>query len=182
MTHLQKKNPGRRVPAWCLLLAGLLLLWRGVGHAQVTTAALRKDLKKDFGAVGDGRTNDQAAFEKAADFFNKRAQTPAGTAPAVLAIPKGVYLVGRQDAAGNGADVLALTGCRNLRIVGQDSALTLIRYAEGLRYGAFDPATRQPYESPKAFFTDWAWGARVGTCINLQKCENVEVSGLDLDG
>ncbi|AMR27444.1 hypothetical protein A0257_10280 [Hymenobacter psoromatis] len=154
----------------------------GVGHAQATTAALRKDLKKDFGAVGDGRTNDQAAFEKAADFFNKRALTPAGTAPAVLAIPKGVYLVGRQDAAGNGADVLALTGCRNLRIEGQDSTRTFIRYADGLRYGAFDPATRQPYESPKAFFTDWAWGAKVGVCISLQKCENVEVSGLNLDG
>ncbi len=182
MTRLRKKNPGRRLPAWRLLLAGLFLLWRGVGHAQATPAALRKDLKKDFGAVGDGRTNDQVAFEKAADFFNKRAQTPAGTAPAVLFIPAGTYRVGRQDAAGNGADVLALTGCRNLRIVGQDSARTLIRYADSLRYGAFDPATRQPFESPKAFFTDWAWGARVGTCVSLQKCENVEVSGLGLDG
>ena len=159
-----------------LLLISLMPL---LTQAQPT---LRKDLKRDFGAIGDGRANDHAAFQRAADFFNKRAQTPAGTAPAVLFIPAGTYRVGRQDAAGNGADVLALTGCRNLRIRGQDSARTRIRYADSLRYGAFDPATRLPYESPKAFFTDWSWGARVGTCINLQKCENVEVSDLSLDG
>ena len=143
---------------------------------------LRKNLKRDFGAVGDGRANDHAAFQRAADFFNKRAQTPAGSAPAVLFIPAGTYRVGHQDVAGNGADVLALTGCRNLRIIGQDSARTLIRYADSLRYGAFDPAMRLPYESPKAFFTEWSYGARAGTCINLQKCENVEVSDLRLDG
>nr|WP_262903473.1 right-handed parallel beta-helix repeat-containing protein [Hymenobacter psoromatis] len=145
-------------------------------------ATLRKDLKRDFGAVGDGRANDHAAFQRAADFFNKRALMPAGARPAMLFIPAGTYRVGRQDAAGNGADVLPLTGCRNLRIVGQDSTHTIIRYVDSLRYGAFDPATRLPYESPKAFFTDWAWGARVGNCINLQKCDNVEISGLNLDG
>ena len=145
-------------------------------------APLRKDLRRDFGAVGDGRADDHAAFQRAADFFNRRARTPAGAAPAVLFIPAGTYRVGRQDAAGNGADVLALTGCRNLRIVGQDSARTLIRYASGLRYGAFDPATGRVYEAPQAFFTDWKYGARVATCINLQKCENVEVSDLSLDG
>ena len=182
MNHLRKKKSGRRAPAWCLLLAGLLLLSRGVGHAQATTAALRKDLKKDFGAVGDGRTNDQAAFEKAAYFFNKRAQTPAGTAPAVLAIPKGVYLVGRQDAAGKGRDVLHLVGCRNLAIEGADSASTEIRYAPGLRYGAFDPATKKPFEAPGALFTDPNYAAIVGTCIVLQNCEGVAISGLAING
>ena len=158
------------------LLASLLPVF---AHAQPT---LRKDLKRDFGAVGDGRADDHAAFQRAADFFNQRAQTPAGAAPAVLFIPAGTYRVGRQDAAGNGADVLPLTGCRNLRIVGQDSARTRLRYADGLRYGAFDPATGRPYEAPQAFFTTWSYGARVGICINLQKCENVEVSDLSLDG
>ncbi len=182
MKHLRKKNPGRRLPAWSLLLAGLLLLLRGVGHAQTTAAVLRKDLKKDFGAVGDGRTNDQVAFEKAADFFNKRAQTPAGTAPAVLTIPKGVYLVGQQDAAGKGRDVLHLVGCRNLTIQGADSASTEIRYAPGLRYGSFDPATKKPFEAPAAFFTDPNYAAIVGTCIALQNCENVAVTGLAING
>lgn len=182
MTRLRKKTSGCRLSTWRLLLAGLLLLWRGVGHAQATTAALRKDLKKDFGAVGDGRTNDQAAFEKAADFFNKRAQTPVGAAPAVLTIPKGVYLVGHQDAAGKGRDVLHLVGCRNLTIQGADSASTEIRYASGLRYGSFDPATKKPYEAPAAFFTDPNYAANVGTCIVLQNCESVAVTGLAING
>ena len=162
-------------------LIALLLLYLLALSTQAQPT-LRKNLRRDFGAIGDGRANDHAAFQRAADFFNKRARTPAGSAPAVLFIPAGTYRVGHQDAAGNGADVLALTGCRNLRIIGQDSAHTLIRYADSLRYGAFDPATRLPYESPKAFFTEWSYGARVGTCIKLQKCENVEVSNLRLDG
>lgn len=160
----------------CLLV---LLLLSGQARGQ---GVLHKDLKKDFGAVGDGRTNDQAAFQKATDFFNKRAQTPAGTGRAVLRIPAGTYLVGQPDAASNVADVLSLTGCRNLTVLGDDSATTEIRYADALLYGAFDPATRQMYESPKAFFTDWNWGVRVGTCLNLRQCDNVEVANLRLNG
>ncbi|WP_166648079.1 right-handed parallel beta-helix repeat-containing protein [Hymenobacter sp. UV11] len=164
------------------MLVSLFLLLRGVGHAQSNVAVLRKDLKKDFGAVGDGRINDQAAFEKAADFFNKRAQTPAGTAPAVLAIPKGVYLVGRQDAAGKGSDVLHLVGCRNLTIQGADSASTEIRYASGLRYGSFDPGTKKPFEAPAAFFTDPNYAGIVGVCLSLQNCENVAITSLAING
>jgi len=181
MKQMQKKIRCR-LPVWSFLLLSFLLVWRGVGHGQSAPTALRKDLKKDFGAVGDGRTNDQAAFEKAADFFNKRAQTPGGTAPAILAIPKGVYLVGRQDVAGNTPDVLRLAGCRNLTIQGADSASTEIRYVSGLRYGSFDPATQKPFEAPNAFFVDRKYAAIAGTCIVLQNCENVAVVGLAING
>jgi hypothetical protein len=164
---------------WHLLLAGLWLL-ACPAPAQTT---LRKDLKKDFGAVGDGKTNDHAAFEKAADFFNQRAKTPAGSAPAVLTIPKGVYLVGRQSPPANkGADVLRLAGCRNLTIQGADSASTEIRYASGLRYGAFDPATQRPFEAPTAYFVDGSYAAIAGICIVLQNCENVTITGLAING
>jgi len=171
-----------RLGTWRLLLGSLLLL-AGLAQAQTTATPLRKDLKKDFGAVGDGKTNDEAAFQKAADFFNKRAQTPAGAAPAVLAIPRGVYLVGRPNPLGNGgSQVLALAGCRNLTIQGADSATTEIRYASGLRYGAFDPASQKPFESPTAFFVDRNYAAAVGICILLQNCENVTVAGLAING
>jgi hypothetical protein len=161
---------------------GVVWLAAWLPLAAPAQARLTKDLKKDFGAVGDGKANDQLAFERAAEFFNKRAQTPAGTAPAVLAIPKGVYLVGRQDAAGNSGDVLKLVNCRNLTIQGADSASTEIRYARGLRYGAFDPKTHQPYEAAAAFFTDPNYAARLGTFLVLQACEGVEVSGLAVNG
>lgn len=171
---------------WVRLERIVLGLWVLLGsyqaHSQATTTVVRKDLKKDFGAVGDGKTNDQAAFQKAADFFNQRAKTTAGSASAVLAIPKGTYLVGQQDAAGQGADLLHLVNCRNLSIQGADSATTVIRYADGLRYGAFDPATRKTYEAPTAFFSDPKYAHRTGTCIILQGCEQVQVSGLAVDG
>jgi hypothetical protein len=158
--------------------------WVAVWMPEIAAAQTRltKDLKKDFGAVGDGKANDQLAFERAAEFFNKRAQTPASTAPAVLTIPRGVYLVGRQDAAGNSSDVLKLVNCRNLTIQGADSATTEVRYASGLRYGAFDPATHKPYEAAAAFFTDPNYAARIGTFLVLQGCEGVEVSGLAVNG
>ena len=168
--------------AWHLVLAGLLLL-AGPALGQGAAATLRKDLKKDFGAVGDGKTNDQMAFQKAADFFNQRAKTPAGAAPAILAIPKGVYLVGMQNPlGGDGLNVLGLSGCRNLTIQGADSATTEIRYASGLRYGAFDPASQRPFEAPNAFFVDRKYAAIVGTCLVLYNCENVTVTGLALNG
>jgi hypothetical protein len=184
MTLMKIHNPvaATRLHAWYLLLTGLLLL-AGPALAQTAPATLRKDLKKDFGAVGDGKTNDQAAFQKAADFFNQRAKTPAGTAPALLVIPKGVYLVGRQNPLGDdGINVLSLAGCRNLTIQGADSATTEIRYASGLHYGAFDPASQRPFEAPNAFFVDRKYAAIVGTCIVLQNCENVAVTGLAING
>jgi hypothetical protein len=153
----------------------------GSGLRASAQATLHKDLKKDFGAAGDGRTDDQAAFQKAAAFFNQRAQTPAGAGRAVLHIPKGVYRVGHPS-PGDLGDLLHLTGCRNLAIAGDDSATTEIRYADSLRYGTFDPATHQFYEPPTAFFADWGWGVRGGTAIVLQGCDNVEVTNLAING
>jgi hypothetical protein len=173
---------GWRLLGRTLLSSVWVLLASYSAYSQATATVLRKDLKKDFGAVGDGRTNDQAAFARAADFFNKRAQTPDGAGRAVLSIPKGVYVVGPPDAAANGTDVLRLVGCRNLLIQGADSATTEIRYASGLRYGAFDPATKRPFEAPTAFFSQPDYAARGGVCINLQGCDNVEVAKLAING
>ncbi|RZK45377.1 MAG: hypothetical protein EOO59_21190, partial [Hymenobacter sp.] len=159
---------------------GCLLVLGGSPKASAQ-ATLHKDLKKDFGAVGDGRTDDQAAFQKAAAFFNQRARTPAGAGRAVLRIPKGVYRVGHPG-PGDLGDLLHLSGCRNLTIAGDDSATTEIRYADSLRYGTFDPATHAYYEPPTAFFADWGWGVRGGTAIVLQGCDNVEVTNLTLNG
>ena len=166
-------------------VAWLICLLAGSSAAlgQATPLVLRKDLKKDFGAVGDGKINDQAAFERAAAFFNTRAQTPAGaTGRAVLRIPKGVYLVGRQDSAGKGADLLRLVGCRNLTVAGDDSATTEIRYAKGLRYGSFDPVSKKPYEAPTAYFDDHRYSATGGTCVVLQGCDNISIRNLSLNG
>ncbi|TVT41788.1 hypothetical protein FNT36_10220 [Hymenobacter setariae] len=159
-------------------LVALLLL---VGYAAAAQAVLHKDLKKDFGALGNGRANDHAAFVRAADFFNQRAKTPAGAGRAVLHIPAGVYRIGQPNTSSLG-DALSFVGCRNLSIVGADSATTEIRYADSLRYGAFDPTTHAVYESPKAFFTEWSWGVGGGIAMSLQDCENVQVTNLTING
>ena len=153
----------------------------GAAYAQ-GGAVLRKNLKTDFGAVGNGKTNDQAAFERAAVFFNKRAQAPAGTGTAELRIPKGVYLVGRQNASNQGVNVLHLVGCRNLTVTGDDSATTEIRYVSGMRYGSFDPASTQPFESPSAYFTKGSHAFSGGTCFVLEGCDNVQVVDLAFNG
>ena len=162
------------------LLLSCLLVLAGSPSARAQ-ATLHKDLKKDFGAVGDGRTDDQAAFQKATVFFNQRAQTPAGAGRAVLRIPAGVYCVGRPGLAEMG-DLLHFIGCRNLAIVGDDSATTEIRYADSLRYGSFDPSTHLPYESPLAYFTDGRYAKSLNTAIVLVRCENVEIANLRLNG
>ena len=160
-----------------LLLALLLLVL--LASAVQAQALLRKDLKKDFGAVGDGRANDQVAFQKAAAFFNQRAATPAGAGRAELFIPAGTYRVG-EPGPGDVPSLLTFSGCRNLRIAGADSATTVIRYADGLRYGTFDPTTHEPYDPPTAYAT--TNGVGVGTAISLLGCDNVEVADLSLDG
>jgi hypothetical protein len=178
LTNRRNKWSGFAALLWsCVLLA-----FSSSGTEQAARSVLRKDLKKDFGAVGDGKTNDQAAFERAADFFNKRAKTAGAAGPAELHIPRGVYLVGRQDSANKGADVLRLVGCRNLSVVGDDSATTEIRYAPGLRYGSFDPVSKKPYEAPTAYFDDHKYSAIGATCIVLQGCDNVTVANLSLNG
>jgi hypothetical protein len=173
LNYLLEYKGGKSVMAVLLLLLS--------GFATLAQPTLHKDLKKDFGAVGDGRTNDQAAFQKAADFFNQRAKTPAGAGRAVLHLPPGTYLVGEPGPA-TVPDVLALRNCRNLSIVGADSATTEIRYADGLYYGTFDPATHLPYEGPTAFFTANGYALHGSTTINLQNCDNVEVANLRLNG
>lgn len=156
---------------------GICLLVNQLASAQ---APLRKDLKKDFGAVGDGLADDQDAFHRAASFFNERAKTPAGAARAVLYLPAGTYRVGTPG-PGSLASLLVLQGCHNLTVAGADSAHTIIRYADGLRYGTFDPATHVPTDPATAYATP-AGGVGGGTAIELRGCDNVEVRDLALDG
>jgi hypothetical protein len=165
--------------AFIYALGGWLLLAGSLRAAAQAT--LHKDLKKDFGAVGNGSANDQAAFAKAADFFNQRARTPAGAGRAVLHIPAGVYRVGQPNTSSL-SSLFTLTNCRNLSILGADSATTEILYADSLRYGAFDPTTHEVYEAPKAFFTEWSYGVGGGTALVLQNCDNVQVANLTING
>ncbi len=135
----------------------------------------------DFGAKGDGKTSDQKAFEKAADFFNRRGGNGR------LVISKGTYVVGRQEFTGGqkgkpayyGRDVLRFSHVKNMEVVGKDGAV--LRYADSLRFGAFDPTSGRVFPNQK-YFVKYAYAAFLGNCILIDSSEKVSIKNLELDG
>jgi len=146
-------------------------------YSQVT---LVRDIKS-FGAKGDGRTNDHAAFERAAAFFNSRKGN--GT----LIIPRGIYIVGKQIITNGkegrlnweGQDVLHFSNVRNLTIKGMPG--TVVRYTGGMKFGSFDPGSGKPRQG-NSYFVDARYGASIGLCISIDQSQNVTIAGLELDG
>lgn len=101
-----------------------------------------------------------------------------------LTIPCCEYKVGRQQTGGatayTGADVLAFKEVHDLTIEGEPGAV--IRYRDGLRFGAFDPKTGLPFEHGDNYFAVPEYIGRIGYCISLEGCDNIEVKGVELDG
>lgn len=135
---------------------------------------------RSFGARGDGKTNDQNAFEKAAEFFNKRGGNGK------LVISKGVYVVGKQTFTSvadkplyEATDVLHFTNIANFVLEGKQGAV--LKYRNDLRFGAFDPNTRRPHHAP-GYFVNIKFAAMLGHCIFFDNCKNVSITGLELNG
>lgn len=140
---------------------------------------------KDFGAKGNGRTNDQDAFVKASAFFNQRKGNGK------LIIPKGTYLVGRQKFTANaknghnyvGEYALDLRDCNNMMIEGQAA---ILKNNDSLRIGAFSPETGKPFKhsmkdiNVKIEYLDYATSP--GNIIFTSGCSNIKISGLTIDG
>lgn len=158
------------------LFAGLLILNPVFAQKYVV-----RDIRS-FGAKGDGKRDDQPAFEKAAAYFNKRGGNGK------LTISKGVYMVGKQTFTGGtngkpayeGITVLSFSGVKNLKVTGAAGAI--VRFRDSLRFGAFIPATGMPYDHGTNNFTDYSYAAFIGMCIYFEKCSNISVSNLVLDG
>ncbi|MEO8762636.1 MAG: right-handed parallel beta-helix repeat-containing protein [Ginsengibacter sp.] len=135
-----------------------------------------------FGAKGDGKTNDQAAFKAAADFFNARGGNGR------LVIPKGTYIVGKQVYSGGqlnkpvymGEDVLDFSNVKNVSIAGKAGAI--IKYQDSLRLGAFTPETGKAYDHGNNYFVNPAYVAVIGNCISFENCSGITISNISLDG
>lgn len=115
-----------------LFIIAVFLLIQGYSQAPIT-----RDIKS-FGAKGDGKTNDHAAFVIAAAFFNQRGGNGK------LLISRGIYIVGKQllnqgEFTWQGQDVLHFTSVKNLIIEGVPGAV--LKYSGAMKYGSFDPAT-----------------------------------------
>ncbi len=138
----------------------------------------RIDLKRDCGAQGDGKTNDTAAFQQAAERIQKAG---GGT----LIIPKGVYVVGRQTHEPGKTPyyrrepIFYVKGVKYLVIEGNGA---LIRIAPGLRFGSFHKDTGERYDPPAMPFTDYNYAVAVGSIIHVDESRNIEIRDLELDG
>jgi polygalacturonase len=156
-----------------LLLTLLFALLANMSYSQPVKINI-----KSFGAKGDGKTNDQAAFKKAELYFQKRGGY--GT----LYIPKGIYRVGKQNHDGSnsflkGEDVIHLSNLKNLSILGEKGSV--IKYIDGLYFGSFDTSTRKKL-THTTYFTNYANLATVGHCFYLSACDNIKIQNLELDG
>jgi hypothetical protein len=158
-----------------ILLVGLVLSTSSL-FAQSITKSIR-----DFGAKGDGKTNDTEAFNKASEFFNKR------NGNGILKIPKGIYIVGKQAYNPNsqpqrpfqGLPVLYFNNCKNMQVIGFKGSV--IKYKDSLKFGAFNPNTLQKHDS-KSNFIDLAYMADLSNCITVYNSSNVKISSIECNG
>jgi hypothetical protein len=134
-----------------------------------------------FGARGDGRFNDSAAFRRLAQAVNL-----AGGGRIVLR--RTVYLVGEQERGLPGSPfsfapgaVLRLSRCaRGVSIEGNGATL---RCAPGLRYGTFDRASGRSVELPMPNTRPGTVATPYDYMILIEECRGpVSVADLELDG
>lgn len=134
---------------------------------------------KDFGAVGNGTTNDTKAFQKASAYL----QVNGGT----LIIDPGTYIVGKQKLSGSyqagsayfAEPILEFKSATEPIIVTGYNAV--LKAADVLKYGFFNPITGQPDSVGKEGNRS-SYYATAYMFINAVGCKSVTIKGLTLDG
>lgn len=164
-----------------------------------TLTETTKYLKADFGALGNGTTDDTEAFVKAALYINDQS---SASHRIKLIIEAGTYLVGKQldaaqtwtvtepntsasitytntNRAKKGINIFHLKNAQNVTVVGQGNATIVMK--SGLYFGGFDanlnPQFINSTNQPSGYHS-----ADVGNMILLENCNCVEVKNLELDG
>lgn len=122
-----------------------------------------------------------AAFAEASAAINRAG---GGT----LRVPPGTYRVGTQAltrARGRGnayvpADIIKIDGCSDpVALLGTGAVL---KAADGMRFGSFDPMTGAPHR-PRMPFTDRDYRSDAATMIQVHGCTgSVRIEGFELDG
>lgn len=165
------------------VVSGIAALGAGMGlgcrgNAAAATGAFTPEA---FGARGDGRTNDTAAFRRMAEAVNR-----AGGG--IISLRRTTYLVGAQRVGVSGEayafapePILRLARCtRDLTIEGNGATL---RCAPALRYGTFDRQTGRRINQPMPNTTPGALATPYDYMVLIEECRGaVRVANLELDG
>lgn len=135
-----------------------------------------------FGARGDGRTNDTAAFAALARFVNAQGGGE-------IALRRTSYLVGRQVRGQNPhtgyafepAPIMNFSGCRRPLVIRGNGAR--LRCASRLRYGTFDPSTGEPTRHSMPYVRSGELATPYHAMIRAERCSGpIEISDIELDG
>jgi hypothetical protein len=175
---------------WLAAIALSRREWLGAAGSLLAAQSLRIEAQtaapgpivtpEQFGAKGDGVTNDTAAFAAMADRVN---QAGGGT---VVLRPR-TYIVGRQEPDPKKGyifgpvPIMDFTGCRGpLTVHGNGARL---RCADGLYFGTFDPQTGAATSHPLPYYKPGELAAPYLSMLKVEKCSGpVHISDLEFDG
>ena len=135
---------------------------------------------EQFGAVGDGRTNDTDAFVAMAAFVSAQGGGE-------IRLRRATYIVGKQGPGGlqgyafAPSKIMQFEGCKRPLIIRGNGAR--LRCASGLRYGTFDPVSSKPTKHKMPYFGSGELSAPYFAMIWAENCTaGVEISDIELDG
>ena len=152
------------------------------GSAKKPATPIEKlDIKKNFGAKGDGIHNDQNAFNAAANYINRKKGN------CILEIPNGTYLVGYQrlEKGSNysrhiGETVFKLMNCRHVIIHCSGTLPAQIKYADGFYFGTFDQHDQIVHH--KLPYKDEVDVSLAGYLFYFEQCDDIQIVNLHLNG
>jgi len=145
---------------------------------------------QDYGARGDGVSNDTLAFHAASQALQ---EAGGGT----LVIPRGTYIVGLQthgltpDHPNPGYRNTAvpywkqhpIIELRNVDGVVIEGNGATLRVADGLHYGGYDSVTGEPItETPEPNVFNPQLAAAIGSLITINQSSHIIIRDLELDG
>jgi hypothetical protein len=134
---------------------------------------------KDFGAVGDGVTNNTEAFQKASAYLLANGGT--------LIIDPGSYVVGKQRLSGSYTAGSAYFAEPILSFIDAKKPIVVLGYkatlkaADGLKFGSFNPITGEK-DSIRKVGNNSSYYASAFTFFNVVRCVSITIKGITLDG
>ena len=153
--------------------AGSSAIARGLTRVQAVTP-------EQFGALGDGTTDDTAAFAAMAAFVSARRGGD-------ILLRRATYMLGRQqrqrggDYAFEPAPIMDFIGCSQpLTIRGNGAKL---KCRPGLRFGTFHSATGRPTRNRMPYTEAGELATPYRSMIRVERCSgSVAITDLELDG